>query len=207
MSLAAQLADGIAALGLRISDDSRQKLLDYLALLEKWNATYNLTAVRGRERMLTHHLLDSLAVLPHARGSTWVDVGSGAGLPGIPVALACEDSSVTLLESSQKKAAFLRQAVAELGLNNVKVVCNRVEAWQIPECFDVVISRALSEVSKFVELAGRLACPAGTLAAMKGAYPRDELERLPASWRLEAVIPLAVPGLRAARHLVLIRRG
>lgn len=205
MNLAMQLADGIAALDLRVSGESRQRLLDYLALLEKWNATFNLTAVRGRERMLTHHLLDSLAVLPHVRGDTWVDVGSGAGLPGIPVALACVDSTVTLVESSQKKAAFLRQAAVELGLHNVQVVCGRVEDWQTQQRFDVVISRALCDVSRFVRLAGRLVGSAGVLALMKGAYPSDELARLPACWRLQAVMPLVVPGLGAERHLVLVR--
>jgi 16S rRNA (guanine527-N7)-methyltransferase len=205
MSLAADLADGIATLGLSLPAEAQQKLLDYLALLEKWNATYNLTAVRERRGMLTHHLLDSLAVIPHVHGDSWVDVGSGAGLPGIPLALACADSTVTLVESSQKKTAFLRQAVLELGLRNVSIACSRVEDWQARRRFDVVISRALSDVPQFLALAGRLCDVDGVLAAMKGAYPREELARLPACYRLQGVVPLAVPGLGAERHLVLLQ--
>lgn len=204
MSLAADLAAGITALGLRLSGEAQRKLLDYLALLEKWNRTYNLTAVREREGMLTHHLMDSLAVVPHLHGESWVDVGSGAGLPGIPLALACTDSTVTLVESSQKKTAFLRQAIVELGLHNVNVACSRVEDWQAHQRFDVVISRALSDLPRFLALAGGLCDADGVLAAMKGAYPRAELARLPARYRLRGVVPLAVPGLGAERHLVLI---
>lgn len=205
MSLAADLADGIATLGLSLPAEAQQKLLDYLALLEKWNATYNLTAVRERQGMLTHHLMDSLAVIPHVHGASWLDVGSGAGLPGIPLALACADSTVTLVESSHKKAAFLRQAALELGLRNVSVACNRVEHWQARRRFDVVISRALSDLPRFLALAGRLCDANGVLAAMKGAYPREELARLPPRFRLKGVVPLAVPGLGAERHLVLIQ--
>jgi 16S rRNA (guanine527-N7)-methyltransferase len=205
MSLAADLAEGIAALGLSLPGEAQEKLLDYLALLEKWNATYNLTAIRERRDMLTHHLLDALAVIPHVRGASWLDVGSGAGLPGIPLALACADAAVTLVESSHKKAAFLRQAVLELGLRNVSVVCIRIEQWQAGRRFDVVISRALSDLPRFLALGGRLCDVNGVLAAMKGAYPRAELARLPARYRLQSVVPLAVPGLGAERHLVLIQ--
>lgn len=204
MSLAAELADGISALGLNVSPAAQQKLLAYLALLHKWNRTYNLTAVREQESMLTHHLLDSLAVVPHLHGASWVDVGSGAGLPGIPLALACAEAAVTLVESSQKKAAFLRQAILELALQNVSVACARVETWQPQRRFDVVIARALSDLPQFLALAGRLCEAKGVLAAMKGAYPHEELARLPEGYRLQSVVPLAVPGLNAERHLVLV---
>jgi len=205
MNLAAGLAEGIAGLGLEVPPEAQQKLLAYLALLHKWNATYNLTAVREPENMLTHHLLDALAVVPHLRGRAWVDVGSGAGLPGIPVALAAPDSAIALVDSSHKKTAFLRQAVIELGLGNVEVTCSRIEAWQPGRQFDIVISRALSTLPDFLALAGRLCGRDGVLAAMKGVHPHEEIAQLPASYRLERVVPLAVPGLAAQRHLVLIR--
>jgi 16S rRNA (guanine527-N7)-methyltransferase len=205
MSHAADLADGIAELGLSIPDDSQRKLLSYLRLLEKWNATYNLTAVRDPEGMLTHHVLDSLAVVPHLQGESWVDVGSGAGLPGIPIALAVPGARISLVESSGKKAAFLRQVTAELALRNASVVCNRVEQWQPHELYDVVIARALCSLSQFVAMAGRLCSARGVLAAMKGTYPREELAQLPTFCRLQSTVRLVVPGLPAERHLVLIR--
>jgi len=205
MNLANGLADGVAGLGLDLPPEAQQKLLAYLALLHRWNATYNLTAVREPANMLTHHLLDALAVVPHLSGSTWVDVGSGAGLPGLPLAIACPDRAVALIDSSHKKAAFLRQAVIELGLGNVDIACGRVEDWRPGRAFDVVISRALSTLADFVALAGRLCARGGVLAAMKGVYPHEEIAQLPASWRPDRVVPLAVPGLTAQRHLVLIR--
>jgi 16S rRNA (guanine527-N7)-methyltransferase len=205
MKLAAGLQRGLTALGLSVSPATQEQLLAYLSLLQKWNAAYNLTAVRGKERMLTHHLLDSLAVVPHLRGSAWVDVGSGAGLPGIPIALARPDSSVTLVDSNHKKTAFLEQVVIELGLRNVTVSRGRVEEWRPEQGFDVVISRALSDLPEFLALAGRLCAPGGVIAAMKGVYPHEELAQVPASYRLQSVVELDVPGLAAHRHLVLIQ--
>ena len=205
MSLAAQLAHGLDALALPAVTGVQKKLLDYVALIEKWNRVYNLTAVREPEKMLFHHVLDSLAVAPHVKGALILDVGSGAGLPGIPLALVHPLSSVTLLESSHKKSAFLKQAVIELELANVEVVTSRVESWDAPRSFDVVISRAFSDLAEFVSLAGRLCAGNGVLAAMKGVYPYEELLQLPAGYRVEGVIPVAVPGLRAERHLVFIK--
>jgi 16S rRNA (guanine527-N7)-methyltransferase len=205
MNLAAELAGGSAALGLHLSLEVQDKLLDYLALLKKWNSTYNLTAVRDMETMLTHHLLDSLAVAPHLRGHSWVDVGSGAGLPGIPLALVNREASITLVDSSHKKATFLQQAVIELGLANVSVVRARIEEWEPQRRFEVVISRALSDLPEFLALASRLCDKEGVIAAMKGVYPHEELAQLPPSYRLQCVLPLEVPGLRAKRHLVLIQ--
>lgn len=204
MSLAAKLAEGVAGLGLKLPAQAQPRLLDYLALLQKWNRTYNLTAVREPSKMVGQHLLDCLAVAPHVMARTIVDVGSGAGLPGIPLALILPQASVTLLESSHKKAAFLQQAKIELKLDNVAVACERVETWQAGGKFEMVISRAFSDLSEFVTLAGRHVAPGGRLAAMKGIYPHEEVTQLPAGWRLQEAIALAVPGLRAQRHLLLI---
>jgi 16S rRNA (guanine527-N7)-methyltransferase len=204
MSLAAELAQGVATLGLALDEGARQKLLDYVALVEKWNGTYNLTAVREPQKMLTHHVLDCLAIVPHIRGPLVVDVGSGGGFPGIPLAVADAGKSVTLIDSSHKKTAFLRQAAIELGLSNVTVVCDRVETWRPEHGFDSVVSRAFSDLPELMLLAGHLCAPGGMIAAMKGVHPYEELTQLPDGYRLRSVLPLQVPGLRAARHLVLI---
>ena len=207
MDLAAKLAEGVAELGLALPPRIQPRLLDYLALLHKWNRTYNLTAVREPSRMVGQHLLDCLAVLPHVSARGILDVGSGAGLPGVPLALAMPLASVTLLESNHKKAAFLQQAKIELKLDNVAVACERVESWQPGAQFDMVISRAFSDLAQFVTLAGRHVASGARLAAMKGAYPREEIARLPAGWKLDQAVALSVPGLRAQRHLLLIGRG
>jgi 16S rRNA (guanine527-N7)-methyltransferase len=204
MSLAAKLAEGVAGLGLTLPVHTQARLLDYLALLQKWNRIYNLTAGREPSKMVAQHLLDCLAVTLHVTASTIVDVGSGAGLPGIPLALALPQASVTLVESSHKKAAFLQQAKIELKLENVAVTCERVETWQPGAKFDMVISRAFSDLADFVTLAGRHVGPGGRLAAMKGIYPHEEVTQLPAGWRLQEAIALTVPGLRAQRHLLLV---
>lgn len=198
------LARGLDALHLPLSGGTQRKLLDYLALIEKWNRVYNLTAVREPRQMLTQHVLDSLAVVPYVMSERLVDVGSGAGLPGIPLALALPRTHVTLVESNHKKSTFLNQALIELGLKNVDVVNARVEAWDTPIRFPVVISRALSDLAEFVRLAGRLCAKGGVLAAMKGVYPFEELAQLPDGYRLNRVIALAVPDVAAERHLVLV---
>jgi 16S rRNA (guanine527-N7)-methyltransferase len=199
-----ELARATAALGLALADAQTATLERYLDLLEKWNRVYNLTAIRERSRMVTHHLLDSLAVLPHVRGPRVLDVGSGAGLPGIPIAVASPALQVTLLESNHKKSAFLTQAVAELQLANVQVATARVESWQPEARFDTIVSRAFAELGEFATLAGRLLAPQGVLAAMKGVHPFEEIERLPQGFRVERVVRLHVPGLDAERHLVLM---
>ncbi len=199
-----ELGRASAALGLALADTQVATLERYLDLLEKWNRVYNLTAIRERSRMVTHHLLDSLAVLPHVRGPRVLDVGSGAGLPGIPLAVAGPALHVTLLESNHKKSAFLTQAVAELQLANVQVVMERVESWQPEARFDTIVSRAFAELGEFASLAGRLLAPQGVLAAMKGVHPFEEIERLPQGYRVQQVVRLRVPGLDAERHLVLM---
>lgn len=203
-----QLRAGIAELGLKLPAQAEEKLLAYLALLAKWNRTYNLTAVRDEEAMVSHHLLDSLAVLPQLEGiAALADVGSGGGLPGIPLALARPDLRVTLIESSQKKASFLQQAKIELKLDNVSIYCGRVEQATGLSPFEAVISRAFSELTEFAALAGHLLAPGGRLLAMKGVLPQDEIDRLPAGWRLVRSVPLVVPGLSAERHLILIEKA
>ena len=206
MNLEEKLQSGLGALGLALSEDARTKLLAHVELVEKWNRVYNLTAVRDREQMVAHHVLDSIAVSPHISGPTLLDVGSGAGFPGIPLAIARPDMSVTLLEANHKKSAFLKQAVIELGLANAQVVNERVEAWDRAASYDVVISRAFSDLGEFVSLAGRLCAERGVLAAMKGVYPFEELSHVQLPYKTKSVVPVTVPGLGAERHLVLIER-
>lgn len=204
MTLARQLAQGVAQLGIALPGAAQQSLLDYLALLQKWNKVYNLTAVREAPRMVSQHLLDCLAVAPHVGAAAILDVGSGAGLPGIPLALVLPDSQVTLLEANHKKAAFLKQAQIELKLGNVEVVCERVEAWRPGRQYEIVVSRAFSDLAEFVKLAGRHVAPGGRLAAMKGIFPHEEIAQLPQGWRLQQAVELTVPALRAQRHLLLL---
>ena len=202
MNLAALLDAGLAELDLPLPADVRQRLLAYVALLEKWNHTYNLTAVREPAAMVTQHLLDTLAILPHLPGGSLADIGSGGGIPGLPVAISQAERQVTLVESNQKKVAFLRQAVIELALANVEVVEGRVESLAGRQ-FDVLISRALSELPEFVRMAGHLLAAGGSMVTMKGLYPHEELASLQQPWQVREVVPLRVPGLEAARHLVL----
>ena len=205
MSLRGVLAKGCEALGLSLSEETREKLLSYIAMIHKWNKVYNLTAIREPENMLTQHILDSLSVVPHIHGATMLDVGCGAGLPGIPLALARPEMEVTMLDSSHKKTAFVQQALIELGIRNAKVICGRVEALSPEKKFDVVISRAFSDLAEFVKLAGNLVAKGGSMVAMKGVYPHEELAQLPGNAEVEQVIPLTVPGLEANRHLVMIK--
>jgi 16S rRNA (guanine527-N7)-methyltransferase len=207
MTLAQQLAQGVLELGFTLPAGAQQRLLEYLALLQKWNRVYNLTAVREAPRMVSQHLLDCLAAAPHVAAATLLDVGSGAGLPGIPLALALPDARVTLLDSNHKKAAFLAQAVMELKLVNAEVVCERAETWNPSTTFEVVISRAFSDLSEFVSVAGWHAAAGGRLVAMKGVHPYEEIAQLPPGWEVRQVIPLTVPGLRAQRHLVTLVRN
>lgn len=205
--LTTRLRAGVAALQLKLDDIQLGKLLDYLGLLAKWNAVYNLTAVRDPAQMLHQHLLDSLAVVPaFARAENVLDVGAGGGLPGIVLAIARPDMAVTLVDTVQKKCAFLTQVKAELGLTNVSVQHARVEALQAGP-FDVITSRAFAELADFVNWSGHLLAPGGRFIALKGQRPDDEIARLPAGWRVTAVQALQVPELGAERHLVFIERG
>lgn len=201
------LEQGVEKLGLKLAPGTETRLLDYLALLQKWNRVYNLTAIRETTKLVSHHLLDSLAVVPHLAGGRIVDVGSGPGLPGIPIALARPDWHVTLVDSNHKKTAFLTQAVGDLNIVNAEVRRERVEQWRPATPFQVVISRAFAELADFVRLAGHLLAPGGRLAAMKGLNPHEEIAQLPEGFRVERVVPLAVPGVEGDRHLVLIERN
>jgi len=197
------LDDGIAFLGLSLPPGALDKLTAYLSLLAKWNRTYNLTAIDDVPRMVTHHILDSLAVLPHLMEvATLADVGSGAGLPGLPLAICRPDLKLTSIEASQKKAAFQQQAKIELGLLNVSVHCGRVE--REAGVFDAVISRAFADLADFVRQAGHLST---RLLAMKGSLPQAEVDRLPAGWQAVEMTRLDVPGLDAERHLLVLRRN
>ena len=198
------LQDGLRELGLATTAEQQRQWLAYLDLMVKWNRVYNLTAVRDPDAMVSTHLLDSLAVAPHLSGRLLLDIGSGAGLPALPLAILWPDSQVTALDSSTKKAAFIQQAAIELGLKNVTVIAARVERWEPPAAFDIVISRAFAELADFVAAAHRFCAPGGTLAAMKGVFPREEIARLPEGFAVRAVVPLHVPGLAAERHLVLL---
>ena len=202
-----QLERALLELDIALPLPAAGQLIAYLELIAKWNRVYNLTAIREADRALTHHVLDCLAVLPHLEGGRTADVGSGAGLPGIPLALARPDWRVTLIESNHKKSTFLAQVLSELRIQNAAVAADRVEAVEPAGGFDLVISRAFSDLPEYARLAGRLVAPEGTLAAMKGLYPDEELALLPPAWQVDRVIPLKVPGIEAARHLVTLKRA
>lgn len=208
MTPAEQLRGGIAALELRLPDVTEAHLLGFLDLLLKWNRTFNLTAIRKPAEMVTHHLLDSLALLPLLEeksvlaGRRLVDVGSGAGIPGLVLAIARPDLELASIEASQKKAAFQQQAKIELGLANVSIHCARAEA--VTDVFDAALSRAFASLADFVRYAGHLS---NRLLAMKGVYPADEVAALPAGWRLAQSHMVIVPGLDAQRHLLVLEKN
>lgn len=209
-SLSDELARGVAALGVAVSAQQQAQLIAYVALLAKWNRTYNLTAIREPERMVTHHLLDALAVLPHlpARaGLRLLDVGAGGGVPGLPLAVARPDWRVELVDTSHKKVAFLTQAAIELGLLNAAAHATRVEDFVPDAPFDVVISRAFADLATFAASSARHLAPHGLLVAMKGVHPDEELSELPPEFVVTAKPSLAVPGLSAARHLIVMQRA
>ena len=211
-ALATQLEKGIAALSFTMHQAQAAKLLDYLALLAKWNGVYNLTAVRDPSQMVVQHLLDSLAAMPAFTGAQRVlDVGSGGGLPGMVLAIwaqeAAPDMRVDMIDTVHKKTAFLTQVKAELGLSNVTVHTGRVEALQVAQPYDVITSRAFADLSDFVNWSAHLLAPGGRFIAMKGVAASEETDRLPAAWRIEKKEPLQVPGLDAERHLVFIARA
>lgn len=199
------LDQGLRALGIDLPAGACDRLLAYSALLLKWNRVYNLTAIRDPDQAVTHHLLDSLAVLPYLdEVRTLADIGSGGGLPGIPLAIARPDLSVTSIEAVSKKASFQQQARIELGLDNFAVVNERVENVRVDDPYDAVISRAFSELSEFVSLTRHLLGPSGRFFAMKGVYPQAEIDRLGDAVRLSGTHRLSVPGLDAERHLIIL---
>ncbi|MDO9053485.1 MAG: 16S rRNA (guanine(527)-N(7))-methyltransferase RsmG [Gallionella sp.] len=202
MALSEGLERGIIQLGMQVSSEKQVKLLDYLALLVKWNKVYNLTAIRDPQHMLSHHLLDSLAIIPYLGAGRWLDVGCGAGLPGLVLAIVQPEWQFVLLDSNSKKTGFVQQAIIELGLRNVQVRCARVEEYQTTDKFDGITSRAFTELGDFLRMTRHLIAPQGRWVAMKG-MPENELAGMPDDCVMEKIIPLSVPGLDAARCLVI----
>jgi 16S rRNA (guanine527-N7)-methyltransferase len=203
MNPARRLEEALSAMGLNADPAQLAALLAYLELLAKWNRTYNLTAIHEPERMLTHHLLDSLAIAPHLGSGPLLDVGSGAGLPGIPLAILRPGLKVTLLDASQKKCGFTQQAVIELKLADVAVVHGRVEDFHPEQGFPQIVSRAFSDLSEFVRLTRHLLADGGRWLAMKGLYPNEEIAQIKGA-RVARDVPLHVPGLDAHRHLIVM---
>jgi 16S rRNA (guanine527-N7)-methyltransferase len=207
-ALSAVLGEGIAAMRLDVTPAQQDKLMDYLALMFKWNAVYNLTSLRDPMQMVTHHLLDSLAAVPaFATAHNVLDVGSGGGLPGIVLAIVRPDMKVSMIDTVHKKTAFLTQVKAQLSLANVTVYTARVEQLEVSAKFDVITSRAFADLSDFVNWSSHLLADGGRYIALKGVAPKDEQERLPADWKVAGVEPLHVPKLDAERHLVFIERS
>ena len=199
-----QLEQGLAEMGIAATPDQQRLLLDYLALLEKWNRAFNLTAVRDSRKMVSRQLLDSLSILHLLEGERILDVGSGAGLPGIPLSILQPLRSFTLLDTNSKKTRFLRQAKLELKLDNVEIEQARVEGFHPPRLFDVITSRAFASLPDMLALTRHLLAPGGCWLAMKGMIPRAEFESLGEGYRLE-IQPLVVPGESGQRHGILIR--
>jgi 16S rRNA (guanine527-N7)-methyltransferase len=192
----------VHALGLAISAGAQARSLAYLTLLQKWNRVYNLTGVRDAREMVTRHLLDSFAIIPFVAGPRVLDIGTGAGLPGIPLALALPDVEFVLLDSSSKKVQFVRQVVTELALDNVAVVCQRAQQYVPAAAFDTLVTRALASIKEILAMVHPLCARGGRVLVMKGVFPTEELAELPDGYNVVRVVRLQVPGLRARRHVV-----
>ncbi|MBL8513984.1 MAG: 16S rRNA (guanine(527)-N(7))-methyltransferase RsmG [Betaproteobacteria bacterium] len=200
-----ELGSGVAAMNIALDETQMQALIAYVRMIDKWNRTFNLTAIREPERMVGLHLLDSLAVVPHIpRDAVLADVGSGAGLPGIPIAIARPDVRITLIDTVAKKATFMQQVVGELRLPNLEVRHARVETLALNSPCDIVISRAFAELKDFAESSAHLLRAGGKLFAMKGVLPHEEIARLPARFTVDATRPLHVSGVEGQRHLIVI---
>ncbi|OGO90293.1 MAG: hypothetical protein A3F41_07415 [Coxiella sp. RIFCSPHIGHO2_12_FULL_44_14] len=196
-----QLDSGITTLGLTLNEDSQHQLMEFLHFLQKWNAAYNLTAIRSLDNMLTHHVLDSLSIAPYVTGHSVLDLGTGAGFPGVPLAFYFPDKKFMLLDSNGKKIRFLLQAQTKFALKNITPVQERVEKLLAPEKFDVIICRAVGKISNLIEASQRLLKTQGHWLFMKGTYPQEELQAIAHPY---TVHPITVPGVDAMRHVVLI---
>lgn len=206
-SLRASLEGGLDALGMKVPAPSVDSMLAFLGLLARWNERFNLSGVRDPQEMITKHLLDSLAISCHLRGPRVLDIGTGAGLPGLPLAIVNPQFTFVLLDSSGKKTRFVVQAVASLGLKNVVVEKNRVEDYRDESGFDTVVCRAVADLVTIVQMAGHLCATQGRILVMKGRYPERELNAISGPWRVNSVTRLEVPGLSAERHLVQMGRA
>lgn len=210
-ALFVELASGTAAMGLSLTPEQCELLEKFARLLIKWNAVHNLTAIESEQRILTHHLLDSLAIVPEIvrlrcdHPLRILDVGAGGGLPGVPLAIACPEAQVTLIEKAQKKAAFLMQVKLELRLTRVQVAARRIEDYRPAQPFDVIVARAFSSLPQLVARSRHALAAGGVWAAMKGSLPVEELAQLPAGLRVVDKVRLRVPGLNAERHLIFVR--
>ena len=205
---AQELIEGAQQLGVVLSEQQKQQLLQYLALLIKWNKAYNLTAVRNPDEMVSRHLLDSLSVVQYVEpyGNDWLDVGSGGGMPGVPLAIIFPKRKFTLLDSNGKKTRFLTQVKLELKLDNLEVIHNRVEAFTPARAFSGIISRAFSSLADFTNWTRHLGDVNSHWLAMKGVHPDDELQALPEDFRLDSCQILKVPGCQGQRHLLILQR-
>jgi 16S rRNA (guanine527-N7)-methyltransferase len=207
-ALAQVLGDGIKEMNLDVSAAQQDKLLDYLALMNKWNSVYNLTSLRDPMQMVTHHLLDSLAAVPAFAGARNVlDVGAGGGLPGVVLAICRPDMKLSMIDTVHKKTAFLKQVKAELELANVTVHTMKVQELEVSDKFDVITSRAFADLTDFLNWSGHLLAEGGKFIALKGTAPAEEQERIPAEWKISGLQPLQVPRLGAERHLIFVERS
>lgn len=197
-----KLLKGLAQLALNLSEEQVEKLMSYLTLLQKWNKVYNLTAIRDPEEMLIKHLLDSLAIMPHIEGERLIDVGTGGGLPGIPLAICFPEKQIDLLDSNSKKTRFLIQAKAELGLTNTNVIHSRVEEYQPEPLYDGVVSRAFAAMEDMLHWTHHLIPEGGSWWAMKAQKDFEDLSQLPSTIEVQKVIDLNVPFLNAERMLI-----
>ena len=204
-ALQTQLERGIAALGVTLPEGAVDRLLDYRELLERWNKAYNLTAVRNADEMIARHLIDSLAILPYVHGRSLADLGTGPGLPGIPLAIAEPAREVLMVDSNGKKVRFLREAIRSLKLTNGRALQSRVE--DVEGTFECITARAFATLADMLGWGGHLLAPGGVWLAMKGKHPAEELHGVPEGLRVEAIHALTVAGVEGERHLVVIRRG